>query len=150
MHTLIANPDPQCRILLHVGDPCHPQYITVERLEVDAIGAPQWYLDTDGKKDRIRGWTAVSLIAHACPTALTSTAPTVLGTYTDTDGLRHRCSVVPDDLRRVLVHESLTVDAAGAPRWQERSRETVVQYNGNASTSLMDDTHLLACLFPAP
>jgi hypothetical protein len=113
MHTLIANPDPKLRILLHQGDPRHPLYVTIERLEEDAIGAPQWRLETDGTTDRIRGWAVAAIIAHARPSALISVVPTALGTYTDIDGLRHRCSVVPDDVRRVLVHETLAADAAG-------------------------------------
>jgi hypothetical protein len=150
MHTLIANPDKTFRILLHSHKETDTDaYITVERLEEDAIGAPQWALDVDGEKDRIPGFAVVAIIAHARPAALSSTVSTVLGTYSDSDGLVHRCCVVPDEQRRTLVHETIASDAAGAPRWHEESRTSILDYNGNPTRSLVDDTHLIACLFPS-
>src|SRR5262249_51217107 len=103
MHTLIPNPDPALRILLH-RDPDDPAnaYVTVEEDETDAIGGHQWKLVDDGRSEKVRGGAVLALIEYAKPAAVVAHAPMVIGTC-DYAGHRYRCSVDRSDANELML-----------------------------------------------
>jgi hypothetical protein len=145
MHTLIPNPDPALRILLHRSG-SGSLFVTVEELETDAIGSPQWRPGDDSRTEKIRKRAALALIAHAKPSAVRSTAPVVLGTCTH-DATTYRCTTHRLDGVLVLVIEHEDLDAAGMTRWVKESTASLTDSNGESLFGLVDADNLIDCLF---
>lgn len=150
-HTLIPNTDPTLRVLLHHAPDCHVKvYVTVETLDHDAIGAPQWRIRDDSRTEKICLAAAVALIAHAKPAALGihNTDATVLGTC-EHDAHRYRCSVHRSHGALVLVTEIADLDQVGITRWNIHSRDSLTDKVDNRIIGLVDADALIDCLYPS-
>lgn len=149
MHTLIPNSDPNVRILLH-RTPASAAYVTVEDLDKDAIGTPQWRVRDDSRRERLGAAVIMAMIDHAMPAARHAAAPTVLGTYDDDDsdnpGLRYTLDHVEDEL--VLIVETAGIDCASAPRWNLKERYTLTYEHGKPRLSWYAADTLIATLYP--
>lgn len=144
-HTLIPNPNPNIRVLLHRDEREHA-YVTVERLEHDAIGTPQWLLIDDGRSEKIAAVAFVALIAHVQPAALAASSPTVIGVGAD-DGHRYRCSVARGgDGIVALTIEQEDIDMAGAPRWNAYTTEALTDGNGVPRDRRLDPDIFVKCI----
>lgn len=145
-HTLIPNPDPKIRILLH-RDAGGARFVTVESLDHDAIGCPQWEIGDDSRTEKIRKSAALALIEHAKPSALRSDAPVALGTC-EHDASMYRCSVRREDNGAlVLVTERDDHDMAGMTRWNVHDTSTLTSTTGERIMGLVDADALIDCLF---
>lgn len=148
-HTLIPNPDPKIRILLHrATEPAVSAYVTVEEDETDAIGGHQWKIVDDGRTERVRAIGALALIEYAKPGAVAARAPMMIGAC-QYDGHRYRCSVHRSDADEiVLVTEIEDRDQAGAPRWNSHATDRITERDGAARRGWIDVDILAECVHP--
>lgn len=154
MHTLIPNPNPNLRILLHRAEDSGETFLTVEELEHDAIGTPQWRMVDDGRHEKIRAAAILAAITYAHPRTLTSDTPVALGTCRIGE-LTYRCSVsVLDrspmaslDGTVVLTTETLDHDQTGAPRWKPHDRLLLTCSDGKPRVAWIDPDFVVGCLF---
>lgn len=155
MITLIPNPNPDIRILLHTGD--DEPYLTVEESDRDAIGAPQWLLKDNGSVERVRAAALLALIDHFYPGAARAAAAneraTALGCCTIA-GRRYRCTVenATDYTGQggavAIAIEREGRDASGAPRWDRASTQRLGPL-ASPYTGWFDPDYLVFCLAPA-
>lgn len=146
MYTLIPNPDPTLRILLHRIADSGYSFVTVEELDHDALGAPQWRLGDDSRTEKIRKRAALALIEHAKPSALRSDTPVALGTCKHGAGM-YRCSVRRSEGAVMLVIENDDRDMSGMTRWNVYSTTSLTNDQGEPIRGLVDADALIDCLF---
>ena len=148
-HTLIPNPDPDLRILLHRNTEHPAAYVTVETADTDAIGGHQWRLRDDGRTEKIAKAAALAMIADCKPASVTSETPTALGTF-EFDGLRYRCSVTRGPSGAImLTTEVEDVDQAGDPRWNVHQTDLLTGPDGAPLIGPVDADYLTWCLYPS-
>lgn len=157
-YTLIPFSAPDTRILLHPSDvaTANTAHVTIERLEHDVIGSPQWRADDSSQQSHLVAAYIAAMIQHAHPGALSTERPTVLGVVA-MEGGSIRVTVVPttrpDTVTYSLAFEREGRDMAGGPRWNLQKFPIIGHRDRDsgqwtACSDRINPDILIMCLFP--